>query len=294
MKSFSHYLAGEVYKIFQSKQFLLVTTLLSILVIVDGFFAYDLYRENLEATLSTIPIRDDGTFSAHPFLQIQTLYNSWIGGRLDEALPLIFFFALPIFAVIPYSWTYLSEEKSGYIRTMVTRLGKVPFYTGKYISIFLSGFITVVIPMLISFGFIACLIPAYQPDVTFDLYYQVKDTNLLGNLYYQHPLVTAFISMVIIGVFAGIWATIPYVVSLFVKNKFVVLFAPYLVLLFLISSAEKAFAYRSYLEMSILDYIRLTSSNGIHNIWIFAGEMLGFFLIPLAILLVKGGRSDVY
>lgn len=294
MKAFMGFLRGEIYKIFHNKQFLIVVFLLSALVIVDGLFAYELYQKNLESALKMIPLREDGTFSIYPFLQVQTLYNSWIGGRLDETLPLVFFFTIPVFVVIPFSWTFLSEEKSGYIRTMITRIGKLPFYLGKYFSVFFSGFMTVSIPMLVSISFVACLIPAYKPDVTFDLYYQVKNTNLLGNIYYLHPLATAFLSMLIISIFAGIWAAIAYVVSLFVKNKFIALFAPYLVLLYIISSVEKALAYRSYLETSILNYIRLTSSYGIQNIWIFSGEMLALFLVPLLVLLVKGERSDVY
>jgi hypothetical protein len=209
-------------------------------------------------------------------------------------IPLIFFFTLPIFVVIPYSWTYLSEEESGYMRTMVTRLGKARFYICKYISAFISGCITAFIPMLVSFTFTACFIPAYKPDVTYDLYYQVRSSNLLGNIYYQHPLITVILSMMIICTFSGIWATIPYVISMFVKNKFIDMFSPYLVLLFIISSSEKALAYRSSLEPSIMNYIRLTSSYRIQNAWVFAGEMLALFLIPFTIMLIKGECSDVY
>lgn len=76
--------------------------------------------------------------------------------------------------MIPYSWSYLSERKNGYDRSMVTHLGKKTYFWGKYLSAFISGFITVLIPMLLSFVFVCCLIPAYKTDVDFDLYYQIR------------------------------------------------------------------------------------------------------------------------
>ena len=115
--------------------------------------------------------------------------------------------------------------------------------------------------MLFSFLLASCLVPAYRPDINFALYYQVSATKLLGNLYYAHPLCTAFLNMLMIGIFAGAWATIPLALSFFEKNKFVVLFAPYLVLLYIIASLQKASVYRSFTETSVLNYIWMTSSS---------------------------------
>ena len=156
-------------------------------------------------------------FAEYPFLQIYTLYNSWIGGRANETLPMVFFYTMPVFVVIPYSWSYLAEEKNGYDRIMASQLGKASYFLGKYVSTFLSGALTVLLPMLFSFLLASCLVPAYRPDINFALYYQVSATKLLGNLYYAHPLCTAFLNMLMIGIFAGAWATIPFALSFFEK-----------------------------------------------------------------------------
>ncbi len=294
MKGVFRYLKGELYRLFHSVQFLVVISLLVLLVLIDGVMAWAMYAQNLQQTLRECTVRPDGTFGSYPWLQIYTLYNSWIGGRVNQTIPQVFLYTMPVYTVIPYAWSYLSEERSGYARIMVTRLGKVPYFMGKYCAVFLSGFLTVTIPMLISFGFTACLIPAYQPDINFSLYYQIGLTSLMRDLYYTYPTLTAFLNMLEIGIFAGAWATIPYVLSFFVKNKFVALFSPYLVLLFAIASAERALVYRSYLETSILDYIWLTSASGTQSLWIFLGEMLVLLFVPLFITLAKGEKADVF
>ena len=293
-KAFFRFLGNEVYRLFHTAQFLAVLALLGLLALIDGILAWRLYAQNLEQTLAECTLRGDGTFANYPWLQIYTLYNSWIGGRVNQAIPQVFLYTLPIYAVIPYSWSYLSEEKSGYARTMVTRLGRLGYFGGKYISVFLSGFLTVAIPMAFSLLFTACLVPAYRPDVNFALYYQISSTHLMCPLYYTHPLLTAFLNILEIGVFAGAWATVPYVVSFFVKNRFVALFSPYLVLLFLIATAERALVYRSYLETSIFDYLWLTSASGTQSLPIFLGEMGAFLMLPLLLVGMKGGRADVF
>ena len=255
---------------------------------------YKAYKDNLQLTLTTVDLQADGTFAEYPFLQIYTLYNSWIGGRANETLPMVFFYTMPVFVVIPYSWSYLAEEKNGYDRIMASQLGKASYFLGKYVSTFLSGALTVLLPMLFSFLLASCLVPAYRPDINFALYYQVSATKLLGNLYYAHPLCTAFLNMLMIGIFAGAWATIPLALSFFEKNKFVVLFAPYLVLLYIIASLQKASVYRSFTETSVLNYIWMTSSSSNQSIVVYTIMTVSLILLPLAIVLERGKNADVY
>ena len=196
---------------------------------------------------------------------------------------MVFFYTMPVFVVIPYSWSYLAEEKNGYDRIMASQLGKASYFLGKYVSTFLSGALTVLLPMLFSFLLASCLVPAYRPDINFALYYQVSATKLLGNLYYAHPLCTAFLNMLMIGIFAGAWATIP-----------LALFAPYLVLLYIIASLQKASVYRSFTETSVLNYIWMTSSSSNQSIVVYTIMTVSLILLPLAIVLERGKNADVY
>lgn len=293
MALFLRFLKGEIYKIFHCRLFLIVAAIWIVLVILDGCLAYRTYADNLRLTLDTIPTGQNGAFQDYPFLQIYSLYNSWIGARVNQPIPLIFFYTMPVYTVIPYSWSYLSEKRSGYRLTMISKMGRLPYYLGKYISVFLSGVCTVLIPLLVSFTFVACLIPAYKPDVNFALYYQVQSTDLLGNLYYMHPLAASALDMGIICFFAGCWAAVTYAVSLYVNNPIVALFSPYLVLLYITATAEQAQVYRSYVEVSIFDYLQLSSPSGIQSVWVLLGEMLFLLIVPFLATCLRGLRNDV-
>ena len=91
MKSLRHFLQNELYNLFHSKSFLFVLLILLIIVTADDILAYKLYKDNLQLTLATVNLQVDGTFAEYPFLQIYTLYNSWIGGRANETLPMVSF-----------------------------------------------------------------------------------------------------------------------------------------------------------------------------------------------------------
>lgn len=289
------FLQNEIYNIIRTRAFQIVVLILILMMLFDGVLAYRMYSTNLTDTLNYYEILDDGTFKSYPFLQIYTVYNSWIGGRVNQVLPMIFFYTLPLFSVIPYSWSYLSERKNGYDRSMVTHLGKKTYFWGKYLSAFISGFITVLIPMLLSFVFVCCLIPAYKTDVDFDLYYQIRgDEKLLGNLYYAHPLITVFLNMLQISIFAGAWATVPFALSFYEKNKFIILLAPYLFLMYLMASLELAFAYHSYAETSIIDYIWLTGNSTNQYLWIYLVQMLAVIVPPIIVVLERSKNADVY
>ena len=294
MKEFLHFVQNEIYNFFHSKSFHFVTLILLILVSVDGFFAYKMYSQELQSSLQTIEQNSDGTFKALPFLQTYTIYNSWIGGRVNQVLPMVFFYTIPIFVVITYSWSYLSEKATGYDRIMVIRLNRMTYFLGKYVSAFISGIITVLIPLLFSFLLVSCLIPAYKPDVDFDLYYQIGSVSLFRDLYYSHPLLTVFIDIVMICAFSGAWATVPLALSFIEKNKFVVLLAPYLFLMYAIASLQNAFAYHTYYETSIIDYIWLTGDVMNQSWIIYILLMAVIFFPPLIVVLERGKHADVY
>ncbi len=292
--SFFRYLKNELFCILHNRRFLVILLILLLLSVFDGLDAYRTYSDTLAETLACYPKNEEGVFLEYPYLQIYTLYNSWLGGRPNKVIPLIYFYTMPAFVAIPYSWSHLQERKTGYIRNVVTKIGKRAYFLGKYISAFCSGFLTVVLPLLFSLGFISCLVPAYRPNVTTDLYYQVGQNNMYTDLYFSHPLLTAFLNIGIVGLFSGLWATVPYTVSFFTNNRFVAVFAPYLELLFLLASAERALVFRSPIETSIIEYIMVTASSMVHNIWVFVGEMLILLAVPFIVVLGQGRRSNVF
>lgn len=285
---------GEVYRIFHTPSFLLVLTFLLALVLADGCLAYGAYQQNLSSILGNISIGLDGTFEQLPFLETNTLYNSWIGGRPNSILGNVFIYMIPVCAAVSYSWTYRSEEQSGYVRIITARAGRKAYFFGKYLAVFFAGALVVLIPMLVSLLFTACLIPAYRPNVDMALYYQINASALLRDLYYAHPMQAVLCNAGEITLFAGLWSTVSLAVSYFERNLVAALFAPYLVLLFAIACAERASVYRSFLDLSIFHYIQLTAAGMTQSPWVLLGELGVLLVVPLIITWGKGAFSDVF
>ena len=112
MKSLRHFLQNELYNLFHSKSFLFVLLILLLIVTADDILAYKSYKDNLQLTLTTVDLQADGTFAEYPFLQIYTLYNSWIGGRANETLPMVFFYTMPVLSLSRTAGLILRKKRT--------------------------------------------------------------------------------------------------------------------------------------------------------------------------------------
>lgn len=93
--------------------------------IVCAFFSF-LYRysawqdwlkeANMLSKLSDTP------YNSEP--QAFIFANSWIGGEEYSLGFAIFYFLFPIMVAMPYSWSYVQEEKSGYMRVIGVTISK--------------------------------------------------------------------------------------------------------------------------------------------------------------------------
>ena len=125
----------ELKKMYHNKLFWLTLIGITLLLIVDAVFSI------IEYNYVKSDIRN---------IETTSLYTCWIGGKANGIIPTLFYFLLPVFAVLPYSWSFYSEEKSGYIRSVVTRVGKTKYFLAKYISVFISGLLIILIPILVN------------------------------------------------------------------------------------------------------------------------------------------------
>lgn len=138
MRDFFRYLKNEIYNIFHSKSFLIVLSILSVIVIIDSILAYFEYKNNLTITINNIAI-SDGVYESYPFLQLYTVYNSWIGGRVNTILTTVFltlcrflllFRMVGLFyqnknVVMTELWHPCLENKSIFLENMLLALSQV-------------------------------------------------------------------------------------------------------------------------------------------------------------------------
>lgn len=107
---------------------------------------------------SYLAIEADNTF--FPVIS----FNCWIGGNFVPIQSYLYFLILPLIATLPYGNSYVSDKRTGYIKNIYTRVKKGNYLIAKYISVFLSGAIAVVVPLLINFYLTVLVVPSIMPD----------------------------------------------------------------------------------------------------------------------------------
>lgn len=161
-----------------------------------------------------------------------SLYVNWIGGTYSNIFPVLYYWLLPIIAVLPYGESFYHDWKNGYIKNILLRTNRKKYLLGKYVSIFLTAGIAVTLPLIIDFILTAAVLPALLPDVTtalFPIFYQ----SMWSNLFYTHPLIYTMLYLGIDFIFAGLMAELIFCVTNLAENVFIVLIFPFACYLFI-------------------------------------------------------------
>lgn len=233
----------------------------------------------------------------NPLMPMETLFNHWIGGESHTPGSADYFFLFPLLVSIPYGWSYCAEKRSGYVKHMVIRSGRMRFYFSKYIALFLSGGLAMVIPLLFNFLLTAMFVPAVMPDPSYITAYGIGPGSFLSMIFYSHPFVYVFLYLLIDFLFGGLIACLSFAASDFVKNRVVVTLLPFFILLgfnYLCHSFVYTSATEIYTELSPMFFLRPAPSSydtafSVVFIW-------GMVLLAVTFLttVVRGRRYEIY
>ena len=269
--------------------------LLALSVLCVGSAILSSLNYSLEETAwATLPRDENGNLLQNVSLATYSLYNSWIGGLPTGLAPIIFYTMLPLCASIPYATTIIDDRKSGYMRGFISQYGRKQYYLSRYLMVFISGAITILIPLIINYIIVACFVPARLPDAIDNLYFQVYQDTILGGIYYLYPLLYDFLYLLIDAVFAGVWATVAMACSFYTSSKLVAIIGPYIALLYCSYAADLALMLRVSLNVEPLELIRPISVGNAENGWILCAEILCMFLFALIVIFIRGNKDDVF
>lgn len=285
-------LKTEYEKLCKTKAFWIILILLSAITATVAVTRSLDVVNSVGGISHAIPIDENGYFSEDNSVFAISLFNNWIGALSgDLFFTTVFYFILPLSAALPFSFSLLDENRSGYLRQMALKKGRQQYYLAKYIVTFSSGFLVAVIPILINLIITACCLPISAPDPLEQLYSNQPYGMYLSRVYHSKPLLFVAIFVTLPGIFCGLWATLALCISLFVPNKYIVVIAPYLFLFFETAFFDALFANKTALELSPFYFIRGSSAGDIH---IVAGILLFMFITGFTIVLLRGKKDDVY
>jgi len=226
---------------------------------------------------------------AYISLSLASPFNLSLIADFNQPTTDLFFLVLPLLAVIPYSWSLASEEKSGYFQQVVTRCSRRHYFTAKSIATFLSGALVITIPVIVNFIILACVFPFYVPDVMESIYHGVFLESIWSDLYYTMPFAYFALYWTVVFVFSGLWAAFVSAVSHFLKNRVALLIVPYLLLqgLYYLDYSVFVSLFDAHVDITPFVYLR---SAGDANILLIIGEFLILFCFVLSV--VKAKRTE--
>lgn len=278
----------ELKKAFQNKVFLLmlgVGVLIAMLSVIQNLPKYyELLQNNAYAAQKGI--------QANPTLPLYTPYSNWIGNDFAYSMTPLFYTLFPLLACLAYGWSYFGERKSGYVMNVAVRTGKKSqYFLAKYIAVFLSGGVVVALPMLLNFLVISCFIPAYQPDLFYEMYYTVS-AHFLRDWFYAVPLLFVSVILALNFLFGGLLAACSMAITFFVKNKFAVVLLPFMALFAVQYLQDNVWIFLSGDSISPMELVREYSIHTVSGLMILLwGSLL--LLATLGIVWGKGARDDV-
>jgi hypothetical protein len=177
--------------------------------------------------------------STYWYLSSFSSFTSWIAvNHLDTPVEL-FFTVVPLLVLMGYSWSLASDVRSGYVEQLLVRTARARMYAARFCAVFLSGGALVAVPLACNFLALALFVPSWAPSMVDSFYTGVGDVaNMADNalfttLFYTDPVAFVLCRTLLDFALCGLWSTTVLALSLFVRNRVLLVVAPYVFLLFL-------------------------------------------------------------
>ncbi len=154
------------------------------------------------------------------------LVQSWIGTDYLFAYNQMFFILLPVLACLPYGGSLYTDIKTGYDKNICVKTSRLNYAFAKSVSVFLSGFASVCLPLAMNLFIAAGMYPNYIPERLNATSIPLDDVYLFAAIFDKHPAVYCLIYILIDSLFAGAMALISLSLTVKVKSSFTAIVTP--------------------------------------------------------------------
>lgn len=226
-------------------------------------------------------------FEKTPIIYPFTIGDRWLAGNIMSVESFLYFLVVPILAVLPFGTSYFSDMQSGFLKGIYMRISRKQYMRAKYIAVFLSGGIAVVVPLLANLLFALAMLPNISP-ATILPYNGLCSANLFYGLYITHPLAYIFLFLCLDFLMGGMFACIGLACSYLSDYKIIVAICPF----FLQLAVHVVLTMLNQQDFSSVYFMQ--SGNGITDWRI----VLLYFVVGIgvsaAVFFKKGERQDVF
>lgn len=180
------------------------------------------------ANIMSVFITNPGTYSIDNYIKAYEIsaYDNFIFFNLNS-LSNVMILIFPILSAVSYSDSYLEDINSGFINYIYTRYSKSKYLICKFCSNFIISGLCVAVPLIINLIILILTVPSIKTNAILGRY-TILCGGLLSSLFYNNPILYILLWILIYFMYSGAFASIALSISIVIKNKFVVLFVPFL------------------------------------------------------------------
>lgn len=179
------------------------------------------------------------------------------------------------------------------MRNMVIRCGKTNYFAAKYLAVFVSGGLAMLLPLVFNLLLVAMFLPIATPVPYYAMYTGIWASSLMSMLYYSQPFLYLLLYLLIDFIFCGLLACLSFAVTALIKNRVAVVLAPFLVLL-AVQYSRRLVIFSASKEISPMAFL--------HPMPVGKDAAWGVILLEAAVLLVftlcmtvvRGHKNEIY
>ncbi len=168
-----------------------------------------------------------------------------------------FVIVAPLIATIPFATRHIDNRKSGFIKILISKMGKDKYFNHLFIANLIVTFLEFLIGMLIFF--LTCIV-LFSKNINFDVYSGITGVSVykfISNISPLSYIITIILHCSIVSV---MYSSLGMAFSYFIKKKFVAWISPFVISI--IASLFAMFIGVTKLEpMSIFDVSRVSNMN---------------------------------
>ncbi|MDC3414318.1 hypothetical protein [Terrihalobacillus insolitus] len=142
----------------------------------------------------------------------------------------IYSLVFPLLASLAYSDTYAEDVNTGLIKNILTKVEKKKYLLIRYTVNFCVGGFVAVFPLVINFLGEMAAYPLIENNFYFGMN-PVSRISFWPDLFYNYPLLYVIVRVTLLFLLGGVLASLGLALSTIVKNRYIVLIFPFLVVM---------------------------------------------------------------
>lgn len=154
-----------------------------------------------------------------------SVFDVWLGSSAIPIQSFAYFLLLPVIVLLVSGTSMFDDMISGYYYQLLFRMKKRDYFIARYISMFIYGGTSFVLPLVINFFIMALKYPINRPEIINGIGPEVS--NVLGNIYYLKPGLYVIGIMIVQFVFAGAMSGISLLTTFYSSYRFEPVLVPF-------------------------------------------------------------------